>query len=156
MRSLHSPAPRPARSFAMRVFLRASARSLPFEVLLLSDGQRQAVPTGARYPVQQLLRGRDKTTGFQGLRKNSACRIVFSGDFRKCARPWRDQTPERFSAAVPCKTFRRRNTSSKILCPPSLLFIFGSARVRPSPDQSRPTFLSCSNPPSSSVTPLPT
>src|SRR5260370_40211820 len=142
MRSLHSPAPRPARSFAMLVFLRASARSLPFEVLLFSDGQRQAVPAGAQYPVQQLLRGRDKTTGFRGLRKNSACRIVFSGDFRKCARPWRDQTPERFSAAVPCKTFRRRNTSSKILCATSLLLIFGSARLRPSRDKSVTTFVS--------------
>src|SRR5260370_41461494 len=116
----------------MRVFQRASARSLPFEVLLLSDGQRQAVPTGAQYPVQQLLRGRDKTTGFRGLRRNSVGRTVFSGDFRKCARPWRDQTPVRFSEAVPCKTLRRRTTSSKILCATSLLLIFGSARSRPS------------------------
>src|SRR5207249_8134549 len=154
--SLDSSASRLGRSFAMRVFLRAWARFLPFEDLELKNGQWQAVPTVVRYAARQRLHGLGRTAGFRGPRKNPAARIIFSGDFRKCARPWRDQSPERFSAAVPCKTLRKRTTSSKIRCATSLLLIFGSARSRPSREKSVTIFVSRSNPAPSAVTSLAT
>src|SRR5260370_14175282 len=87
-------------------------------------------------------RGFDRKGGFRGGRRKAVGRIVFSGEARGYARPWRVQAAERLAAFVPCKTPRRRRISSKIRCATSLLFNFGSARSRPSREKSVTTFVS--------------
>src|SRR2546427_8293707 len=130
MRSLDSSTSGPGRFFAMRVFLRAWARFLPFEGLELKNEQWQAVPVRAQYPASQRLRGPGRISEFQGLRKNTAARIIFSGDFRKCAGPWRGQSAARSRSRVPDDTRRQYTTSSTIICARSSLLMFGVARAR--------------------------
>src|SRR5216684_1745352 len=157
MRSWESlAASQPALVFVMRVFQRAWARSLPFEDRLLRNGRSLAFVFVVRPAAQQRRRGLGKTSGFRGLHRSPACRTVFSGEFRRCARAWRVQAPERFSTAVSCKALRRRTTSSRILCATSLLLIFGSARSRPSREKSVTILVSWSKPAPSAVTSLAT
>src|SRR5690242_18981140 len=128
-------------ALAVVVFLRAWAKELPFRERELKNVKSQAVRAVARLPAWRLRRDLDRTNGFRDLRRNLICWIVFAGEIQKRARPWRNQSPERFKTGVPCKTLRRRATSSRIRSATSLLFIFGRARSRPSREKSVTIFV---------------
>src|SRR4029077_15425737 len=111
-------------AFVTRALLGASARSLPLGGRESKIEWQQSTPSAARYSGRQYrLRGRDRTNGFRGLHRNRVGQIVFFAESREYARPWWNQTLERFIAGTVWRTLRRRTTSSKIRCATSLLLI---------------------------------
>src|SRR5258708_35868961 len=86
-------AQRRAASLAMRVFLRAWAKDLPFGVRELQNELSPAVPNAVQFSAQQPPRVHGRTTGFRGPRKTPVCWTVFSGEFRELARPSPGNSP---------------------------------------------------------------